>query len=514
MNKLGLTSEYLNRFTDNEVSPLVAFLSVPRSEGEINAFLAINGLDLKAVSKQGNTSLHLVVQNRISADNLKVLLEHEKVKEVINTRNNKGMTALDMAVDGRNNEFAKLLIDKGAQLGVFVVNQEEKEKGAKEQEPREQQVARSRGDLEDKIREFNKNVAAKLEDGERNRELDAKKRMEAERQRAQARRTAMMAEIQVAQDLHNESRDKLLKMKADVDKIKEDTEKQVELAKVEQVQPEQQVDPKQEEPKDVQTKQLQDLSKLLGQEITDFQSINRFLYDAAFRGDQNLTMQLITFGGDVNSVQNGKTVLEAACEGGNRSLVLTLCVKNPQAFSGAKDTVKESVNNISETVTRDIKTIDKLLESLGEVNKDLQNSLLSLKKEKQEILDKPVETVLVDNRLSSVETRNEGNSIRSSSVINKVLETPSIDKVIANAPKQETKQGSLEAALKEVGELFSPKAGQAKDNSVLGMKTPKAESMDSKVSVSKDDIDLRPSTSPKPIEAEKVKEVDLRSRVS
>lgn len=558
MAKLGLNAEDLNRFNDKEVSPLVAFLSVPRTPEEIRNFLAIKGLDPNAVSKNGNTALHLAVQNRVSEDNLKVLLEDKRVQEGINIRNNKGMTALDMAVDGKNNAFAKLLIDKGAQLGVFVVNQEEKEKS-----PKEQEVSRRRGDLEDKIREFNKKLAEKIEEGDKDRELEAKRRIDAERQIAQARRAAMMAEIRIAQELHEESRAKLLKMKEDDNRAK------AELEKSQQIEPVKPVDQNQE--------QLRELSKLLGKEVTDFNNINLFLHDAAFRGDQNLTMQLIRFGGDVNFTQNGKTVLEVACEGGNRSLVLTLCARNPEVLSGAKDIVKESVNNIVESITRDIKAIDNLLGSLKELSQDLKEGLVALKQEKQEVVEKagnskeseirvlptkeqvdiknssldskefteqkiekseikneslqlPKEgkiEVKIDNEQNVKQTLNDELTERGlkpqiqneeinqpeKSGIDKVFSVPSIDKVIISDRDDGRSNDKylLAEALKEVGEMLTKDIStkdtdpKVRDDSQIGMRSNGREFESPNTKYSQDDIKARPSTSPKPIEAEKMK---------
>ncbi|MBP7710413.1 MAG: ankyrin repeat domain-containing protein [Rickettsiales bacterium] len=81
----------------------------------------------------------------------------------------------------------------------------------------------------------------------------------------------------------------------------------------------------------ISQEKISELEKILGIPL-DEKSINSMLFFAVQNGQSTMAMLLVSYGADVNHVENGKTVLDAAIKGGNNSLISVFFDRaNPEA---------------------------------------------------------------------------------------------------------------------------------------------------------------------------------------
>ena len=340
---LDLNYEDINSFNAQDESALSVFLSVAKSPEEVKRFLQIKGINPNQVSQlSGNTALHLAVQNLVNEEILKAFLDDKRVSNNINIRNKEGKTPLDLAAEGENTIIAKILVDKGGQLGAFSTNNSAK--------PNQNSGRQVGGGAAEK---YNQELEEKAqENAKKQQELIEERRIQKEIEEAQNAARQRIAEMNIQIDLHNSVKEFFAKELA-----KQQKKEVQEVEKLEQV----------EDRVELNIQEcLDDLSKMetallekdgalkaedtniieiipgVEVDVTDKAALNLMLHHYAHKGNLEATKALLPYG-DMNTTVGGRTVYEAALDSGNTSLSESIKVLRPEVVQNVRGEYKDKV---------------------------------------------------------------------------------------------------------------------------------------------------------------------------
>lgn len=360
IDELELGPEIINAFNKNGVSPLLAYLTSKNPKVDITKFINLlkaKGLDpnFKDLNNNHNTALHLAILhkfdnkelNKIFKERLKEFLKHEDV--LLNVKNLSGQTPLDLAITSQDPDIVKnaqILVENGGQLGRLVKNDEVDAK--KDDKP-----GKMRGDLEDKIKQYQDEVVNKAKEDLANKEklLQQQKRQQLQEKQDQVRQQAI-ANAQAALEVHMELKEFFAR---EIAKQKEqDQNGNFFTGKINAV----------------DERNNQNIIEISGQKIdlSDKATLNLLLHYYTARGNVNAVGFLMMQPGiDFNTSVGGVSILDAAINSGSSDLVLTLCIKNPEIVSNAKGTQKSDLANLLNNIDKkEFPAVDKIIAQLQE----------------------------------------------------------------------------------------------------------------------------------------------------
>lgn len=359
IDELELGPEIINAFNKNGVSPLLAYLTSKNKNVDITKFineLRSRGLDpnFKDLNNNHNTALHLAILhkfddkelNKIFKERLKEFLKHEDV--LLNVKNLSGQTPLDLAITSQDPDImqnAQILVENGGQLGRLVKNEEVDAK-------KDDKAGKMRGDLEDKIKQYQDEVVKKAKEDLANIEklLQQQKRQQLQEKQDQVRQQAI-ANAQAALEVHMELKEFFAR---EIAKQKEqDQNGNFFTGKINAV----------------DETNNQNIIEISGQKIdlSDKATLNLLLHYYASRGNVNAVGFLMMQPGiDFNTSVGGVSILDAAINSGSSDLVLTLCIKNPE-IANAKCAQKSDLANLLNNIDKkEFPAVDKIIAQLQE----------------------------------------------------------------------------------------------------------------------------------------------------
>jgi hypothetical protein len=275
---------------------------------EFHQKLKLGVKELNDFGENGLSPLAAAMLSGKTQDDLNKLLDKGAN---INQKSPSGLTVLDLAVLTQNEEMAKFLTEKGGKLSL-ISSEKEQEEGL---------------GGEGRSRQRSKISASKNQSNNNNND-DLKKELESSKQSQ-----LQLDEASAALELHQLE---MIKLRNEAQKKNEQVQLKSEQKKTEQEEEKLKNDPDQKKEESVKEDAL---AKALGINSAEKIDINKLLFNAVKNGNPTLALLLVSFGGDVNHKENGKSVLGAAVEGGNNSLIATLSsFSNPDTKKNALET--------------------------------------------------------------------------------------------------------------------------------------------------------------------------------
>jgi len=280
-------------------------------------------------------------------------------KEVMNVKSPSGMTALDIAVLTGNEEMAKLLSEKGGELGLL--------KGPKQQAKQGVTPKEASAELDERAARFNNRKRVRGNSGgskEGNSETSEgeTKENDAAKIAQEARQVQAIEQSKIAIDLAEELNEKQAREKKRSDEIaksKEEDAKYYEQkakSKLDQESAEKLAREKSEVGGKTQSANAE-LAKFLGISMGGSEAeitLDKLLFHAVDQSQNNLAKIIVSLGGNPNHRENGVSVLSRAVERGNESLVSLLYAsassetrKSSKSACGENQKMLEFLRNLS-----------------------------------------------------------------------------------------------------------------------------------------------------------------------
>ncbi len=279
-------------------------------------------------------------------------------KEVMNVKSPSGMTAMDIAVLTGNAEMAKLLSEKGGELGLL--------KGPKQQTKQGVTTEEASAELDERAARFNNRKRVRGNSGEGkegNSETSEAEEKKGDDQKSaqEALRAREVAESQIAIQLSEERIEKEAKKQRKADAITESKESEEYYAqkaksKLEQESSEKLAREKSEVAGKMQSSNVE-LAKILGISVGGSEAeitLDKLLFHAVDQNKNNLAKIILSLGGNPNHQENGVSVLSRAVERGDESLVSRLYAsaspetrKISEVACGENPKMREVLSNLS-----------------------------------------------------------------------------------------------------------------------------------------------------------------------
>lgn len=313
----------INKFNKRDINPVIAVMASGNKE-RLEEFLKIDGVDLTRQSDvTGNTIFHKAAEMGVEKDVFDILIDNipeQDRQRVLNIKNKNGLTALDVVISRGDIQTARFLSDKGAQPNLFSMGDSLRQgDGSKD-------GGRQRGDLEDRIKQFNeRNSQEDFEKNEKMMEEMEKQKEEAQRMEDDMRRAE---ELRIQIELHHDIKEFFA---AELKKLRDAEAQELEAKALSEQQ--EQEDPKkaqeqneEEAQKDPNYHVKKLLAEQLGIAIEDVDKINihSMLHKSAADGRDFLSKMLVRLGADVNYKEGGVSVLEAVANTRNSGLLESL----------------------------------------------------------------------------------------------------------------------------------------------------------------------------------------------